>query len=265
MSSQFPLFPRLPQEVQDLIWIQAAKREPMAQFATMELDITIPQSLSRDDDHVNYSRAPPDNQEDALLRTCRRSRSIAKKERKQWTIAEPFDLDKGKTLPALKIDGKHDLVLLTPGWSLALQHHLPVIQHVHPKLHLRFFGVCWSPRVGDWAQVGPWPQCKSIRVLVGVAFQQLRVFYILISPEDLQQVYGTMPPRRTEGDANSFRCGNREFYEVSEPLGLERPLGLREPFRILDLMRNSRPFDDTRIPTAVSMLDARLLTWRAIN
>ncbi|KAH6998084.1 hypothetical protein BKA56DRAFT_607657 [Ilyonectria sp. MPI-CAGE-AT-0026] len=264
MSSQFSLFPLLPQEIQDLIWIQAAKREPMAQFATLELQTTPPNLLSPIDDNVNYYRAPPDNQEDALLRACRRSRSIAKTERKEWTIAEPFDLDKGMTLPALKIDGKHDLVLLTPGWSLALQQHLPVMLNVHPKLHLRFLGVPWSPRIGDWAEVGPWPQCKSIKVLVAVAFQQLRVFYILISPEDLQQVYGTMPPRRTEGDANSFRCGNREFYEVSEPLGLERPLGLREPFRIVDCMRNSRPLD-TRIPTAMSMLDARLLTWRAIN
>lgn len=263
MSSQFSFFPLLPQEIQDLIWVEAAKREPMAHFATVEQQTTRRRVLSAIQYTVNYYRAPPDNQENAVLRACRRSRSIAKRERKEWTIAEPFDLDKGKTLPALKIDAKHDLVLLTPGWSLELQK-LHVILNIHPKRKLRFLGVPWSPGIGDWDLVGPNPRAKSILTLVGNAFRQLRVFYVLISPEDLQQAYGEMPPRRTEGDANSFRCGNREFYEVSEPLGLEGPLGMEEPLKLVGRLRNSRP-SYTWIATSMSMLDARILTWRTIN
>ena len=270
----FPLFAKLPPELQDRIW-ELCIPAPAAHLAELKLRtmVTHQGAMTGYRQHLylvrNYvdsdllSRNSPAVLK-ALLRTSPRAcatvhrhlNAVAASEIERAFIREetPEAMTERvppEYLPSIEIDASSDLVVLRHGWAGTVSH---VVYNMAPRLllekpeQLRYLAVTWPSRVDELLHT----------CLLGLltAFFELSVLYVMIEPEVLRESEKPWGNRHWNFSVSleysldgflaayqggrvkpgPFRCGKKEYFEI--PVDhVARLGGLSDLISALELVR----------------------------
>ncbi|KAH8887947.1 hypothetical protein GQ53DRAFT_872020 [Thozetella sp. PMI_491] len=297
--AQFTLFPKLPYELQNLIWELAIPPQSTgaAYFARLTCQLRhrnedgTPGTNGQSKTHIYYTAEQSNGLQHApnrfistlaaLLTTCCRSADIAIAAYQLYQSKHVFTL-RGLHHP---IDTSSDLIIFQNGWQAPskLYARTPA-QYLEPTKPLRYIGVLWP---------GPVPgSCfYDFNGVIGFLrlWDALDTFYIVIDPEDLRQacypwlleeerqwesVLRRYEDRELEGllglyreaermGSRIFRDGEREYFEVSADQ-VAQSGGLEDVGMLLGLAYETLVEEETPLDPA-TYSRCMILTWRPYN
>ncbi|RSL60195.1 hypothetical protein CEP54_006905 [Fusarium duplospermum] len=262
----FPKFPHLANELQDLVWEWSIKdRPPAAHFAQLGHHLlvsrlpngekgsfwthTLIEDLSWCDPPRELKEIcpePPELHIDVLLRTCKKSRSVAMRHQKSWgpqgtlQLYDPRDKDRANTLdfsrdftslplqigkwlhleylpprlfdlPCRKLDNSRDLIILGPEWiGVAHEFQKALIQTHYewqvPIQRVPYLALTYTTRFHEFLDSQLSLVTKFLRL-------RTEVLYILINPDEFDDDYTVLT---TEVARDRVR-GRREALETPFP------------------------------------------------